>query len=167
MRRSRRGTEVAVGDVDGLKASELIVVGSVALINVGKAGAFIIKDKQEKYLQVLADPKRRHEILNRFNRILDFAPRFATLVPKELRAADKIVRLLNEKEATQSYHVMAKSLATDGEDSPLREALTQVIAHDSGSVLCCLPGRLAFHKAEAIEGAWYIFERKQEPAARL
>lgn len=67
----------------------------------------------------------------------------------------------------QICHVMAKSLATDGEDSPLREALTQVIAHDSGSVLCCLPGRLAFHKAEAIEGAWYIFERKQEPAARL
>jgi len=115
MRRSRRGTEVAVGDVDGLKASEPIVVGSVALINVGKAGAFIIKDKQEKYLQVLADPKRRHEILNRFNRILDFAPRFATLVPKELRAADKIVRLLNEKEATQSCHVMADSLDIDGQ----------------------------------------------------
>lgn len=128
--------------------------------------AFIVKDKQERYLQFLANPKRRREILDRFNHVLDFDPKFATLVPKEVRTADKLTQLLRKRGAAETCHVMADSLALDGEDLPLREALVQVIAHDFGSVLCCLPDRLAFHKAEALEQAWYIFERKQDPPAR-
>jgi len=128
--------------------------------------AFIVKDKQERYLQFLASPKRRREILDRFNHVLDFDPKFATLVPKELRTADKLIQLLGQRGAAETCHVMADTLDIDGEDSPLREALAEVIAHDFGSVLCCLPGRLAFHKAEAIEQAWYIFERKQYSPAR-
>jgi hypothetical protein len=128
--------------------------------------AFIVKDRQERYLQFLASPKRRREILDRFNHVLDFDPKFAALVPKEFRAADKLTQLLRKRGATEHCHVMAASLAIDGRDLPLQEALSEVIAHDFGSVLCCLPGRLAFHKAEAIEQAWYIFERKDESVAR-
>ena len=121
--------------------------------------AFIVKDKQERYLQILGSPKRRREMLDRFNHNLDFDPKYAALVPKELRVADKLAHLLQARGAGETCHVIADSLDADGLDLPLREALTEVIAHDFGSVLCCLPGRLAFHKAEAIEQAWYIFER--------
>ena len=124
--------------------------------------AFIIKDKQERYSQFLASPKRRREILDRFNHVLDFDPKYAALVPKELRTAEKLTQLLRKRGAAETCHVMADSLAIDGADLPLPEALDQVIAHDFGSVLCCSPGRLAFHKAEAIEQAWYIFERNQD-----
>ena len=126
--------------------------------------AFIVKDKQERYLQFLASPKRRREILDRFNHVLDFDPKFAALVPKELRTADKLAQLLRRHGAPETCHVMADSLDIDGEDVPLRDALAEVIAHDFGSVLCCLPGSLAFHKAEIIEQAWYIFERMKKPA---
>ena len=129
--------------------------------------AFIVKDKQERYLQFLASPKRRREILDRFNHVLDFDPKFADLVPKEFRTADTLTQLLRKHGASETCHVMADSLGVDGADLPLREAVAKVIAHDFGSVLCCLRGRLAFHKAEAIEKAWYIFERRQEPAAKL
>lgn len=117
-------------------------------------------------MQFLASPKRRREILNRFNHALEFDPKFATPVPKELCTAERLMQLLRQRGAAETCHVMADSLDIDGEDLPLREALAQLIAHDFGSVLCCLPGRLAFHKAEAIEQAWYIFERKQDSSAR-
>ena len=121
--------------------------------------AFIVKDKQERYLQLLAYPKRRRELLDRFNHNLDFDPKYAAVVPKELRTADKMAHLLRTHGAGETCHVVADSLDADGHDLPLRDALAEVIAHDFGSVLCCLPSRLAFYKAEAIEQAWYVFER--------
>ena len=121
--------------------------------------AFIVKEKQERYLQLLNSPKRRREILDRFNHNLDFDPKYAAIVPKELRTLDKMAHLLRAHGAGEMCHVIADALDADGQDLPLREALAEVIAHDFGSVLCCIPGRLAFHKAEAIEQAWYIFER--------
>ena len=124
--------------------------------------AFIVKGKQERYLTLLAGRKRR-EILDRFNHVLDFEPKFAAVIPREMRTVEKVTRLLRERGAAQTCHVMVDSLDIDGEDLPLEDALAQVIAHDFGSVLCCLPGRLAFHKAEAIEQSWYVFERPQQP----
>ena len=121
--------------------------------------AFIVKDKQERYLQLLASPKRRREIVDRFNHNLDFEPKYAVLVPKELRTADKLAHLLRTRGAGETCHIIADSLESDGQDLPLRAALAEVIAHDFGSVLCCFPGRLAFHKAEVVEQAWYLFER--------
>ena len=121
--------------------------------------AFIVKDKQDRYLQILGSPKRRREILDRFNHNLDFDPKYVALVPKELRTADKLTHLLRARGAGEICHVIADSLDADGQDLPLHDALAEVIAHDFGSVLCCRPGRLAFHKAEAIDQAWYVFER--------
>lgn len=121
--------------------------------------AFIVKDKQERYLQLLAGPRRRRNILDRFNHFLDFDPRYASLVPKELRTVDKMAQLLTAHGAGKICHVITDSLDCDGQDLPLRDALAEVIAHDFGSVLCGLPGRLAFHKAEAVEQAWYVFAR--------
>ena len=121
--------------------------------------AFIVKDKQERYLQLLASPKRRREILDRFNHNLDFDPKQAALVPKELRTTEKLAHLLKARGTGATCHIIADSLDADGQDLPLREALAEVLAHDFGSVLCCLSGRLAFYKAESIEQAWYVFER--------
>ena len=121
--------------------------------------AFIMKDKQERYLQFLASPKRRREILDRFNHNLDFETKYAALVPKEMRTAERVAYLLRRQGAGETCHVIADSLDCDGQDLLLRDAIAEVIAHDFGSVLCCLSGQLAFHKAEVIEDAWYVFER--------
>ncbi len=121
--------------------------------------AFIVKDKQERYLQLLASPKRRREILDRFNHNLDFDPKYASVVPKELWTVDQLAHLLKARGAGETCHVIADSLDCDDQDLPLRDALAEVIAHDFGSVLCCVPGQLALYKAEAIEQAWYLFER--------
>ena len=123
-------------------------------------GAFIIKDKRERYLQMLANPKRRRDILDRFNHLLDFDPSFAALVPKEMRTSERVVQLLRQRGAPEMCHVVVDSLDIDSEDLPLKEALESIIAHDFGSVVCCLPGRLAFHKPEAVEQTWYILEKK-------
>ena len=56
--------------------------------------AFIVQDKQERYLRLLASPKRRRDILDRFNHNLDFKPEYAELIPQELRTADKVAGLL-------------------------------------------------------------------------
>ena len=120
---------------------------------------FAAKEKQERYLHLLAGPKRRRDILDRLNHTLDFDPRYAALIPQELRTAAEMTRQLRERGAGAICHVIADTLDADGRDSPLPDALTEVITHDFGSVLCCLPGRLAFYQPEAIEQAWYILER--------
>ena len=121
--------------------------------------AFIVKDKQERYLQLLGSPKRRRDILDRFNHHLDFDSKYAKRIPEEFHTIDKVAHLLRVRGAGRTCHVIADTLDADGQELPLREALAVVITHDFGSVVCCIPGRLAFHKAEAIEQAWYVFER--------
>ncbi len=121
--------------------------------------AFIVKDKQERYLHLLASPKRRREILDRLNHNLDFDPKYAVLVPYEFRATAKTAQLLRTRGAGATCRVIADTLDADRLDLPLQEALARIIAHDFGSVLCCLPGQIAFYKPEAVEQAWYIFER--------
>jgi hypothetical protein len=121
--------------------------------------AFIVREKRSRYLQFLASSKRRREILDRLNHTLDYDPALATRLPSEHQSADAVERLLKQKGAGATCHLIADSHNVDGQDLPLKEALTQAVTHDFGLIVCCVPGRLAFYKAEDI-GHWYIFERK-------
>ena len=41
--------------------------------------AFVVPEKRARYLEFLAKPKRRRELLDRLNHFFDFVPQFATV----------------------------------------------------------------------------------------
>jgi hypothetical protein len=111
--------------------------------------AFLKREKWARYLQLLANRKRRGEILVRLNHKLDYLPAFAVEVPDDQDFPAALERLLRAQGAPDTCHVLVNGLRIDGCDVPLREALDTACMHMYGSVLSCLPGHLAYYRPEA------------------
>ena len=101
--------------------------------------AFIVPAKRARYAQFLANPKRRQEVLERFNHELAYLPALATEVPGGQDFPEALEALLRSKGADPLCHVMVAGLKIDGRELPLREALRAVFMHRFGSVLSCIP----------------------------
>jgi hypothetical protein len=120
--------------------------------------AFIVPDKQERYLSFLSSPKRRREILGRFDHQLDYDAAFATPIPVGEQSAPDIAKLLTKRGAPAMCHLISSDSALDGRDLPLSDALDQVVGSDFGTIISCIPGRLAYYEAEDA-GERYILSR--------
>jgi hypothetical protein len=124
----------------------------------GFVRAFIVPDKQERYLALLSSRKRRHGFLDRLNHNTDYDAQFASHVPSSEQSASAIERLLRLRGAPDICHTISSHAGWDDRDLPLREALDLIVGFGMGSVLSCIPGRLAYYEAEDL-GARYIFSR--------
>ncbi len=113
------------------------------------AKAFLPSEKRARFIQLLAQPKRRREMLAQLDRHLPYLAAFATVLPGEQDFPDQLERLLSSKGAGLICHVIAEGLKADGRELPLREALLQVCMQRSGAILSCLPGRLAYYRPES------------------
>ena len=120
--------------------------------------AFILPDKQARYLAKLSSRKHRGGFLDRLNHHLDFDPAFATQVPAADQWAQKIEATLRSRGAPDTCHVISTNTEWDNLDMPLRDALNLVCGSSIGTVVCCVPGRLAYYEAEDLRRR-YIFKR--------
>jgi hypothetical protein len=122
--------------------------------------AFIRSEKRARFLQTLADPKKRKEGLERMSHALPYMPDFALSVPGDQDFPDELEKLLRAKGAGPTCHVIADGLKADGRLLPLREALNLICLHEYGAILSCIPGRLAYYKPES-PNPGIILERPQ------
>lgn len=120
--------------------------------------AFIIADKQERYVELLASPKRRHGFLDRLNHHLDYDPAFATSIPPAQQTASGIERLLRQRGATDMCHTISCHEAWDARELRLRDALDLIVGFSMGTILCCIPGKLAYYEGED-RSSRYILSR--------
>jgi hypothetical protein len=123
------------------------------------AKAFLASEKRARFIQYLADPKRRKEMLDRLNHDLPYMPGFATGIPSHQDYPDELEKLLKAKGAGPTCHVIADGLKADGRELPLREALNLICMHERGAILSCLSGRLAYYKPES-PGQGILLERQ-------
>jgi hypothetical protein len=110
--------------------------------------AFIAPEKQGRYLTLLSSPKRRREILSRLDHQLDYERALAARISAEDQTSARIAQLLTAHKAPSTCHAISGDSALDGRDWPLREALETVVGSGVGTVLSCIPGRLAYYEAE-------------------
>jgi len=122
------------------------------------AKAFLPSERRARFVQLLAQPKRRQEVLGSLDHDLRYLPAFASEVAGRQDFPDELVKLLLAKGAGAKGLLIGRGLQADGRELPLREALVQICLQGSGAILSCLPGRLAYYKPEA-PGAGVILER--------
>jgi hypothetical protein len=125
----------------GLKKMSNQVDHEVAFINT-----FVARDHRERYLMKLKKPEHRRKFLDVLNHSLLYIDALATPMPR-LGKTD-VETLLRERGAGDLCHIISAVPELDGLELPLREALDRVHRVFPGSVICCLPGRLAYYKAE-------------------
>ena len=118
--------------------------------------AFVVSERRERYLFLARTPKRRTELTNRLAHWRDFDTRRAATLPSEAQVSPTAVaHFLQAHGAPRECYVLSESHEIDGRLMPLAEALAALVGRGMGTVLSCIPGRLAYYESE--EGDRYVF----------
>lgn len=113
------------------------------------AKAFLLSAKRARFIQFLANPRRRQEALDRLGHGLPLLPALVREVPGNQDFPAELEKLLRGKGAGDTCHVIACGLKADGKVLPLRAALDLVCMSEFGAILSCVPGRLAYYKPDS------------------
>jgi hypothetical protein len=130
----------------------------------GVIRAFVQSDKQERFSWLSSESKEAQEVYRiplTLSHFRWFDQRFAAslqwkvdqdpkLTPweKHVSGIENIVRLLKSKGAGLTCWAMSEDSEIDGRELDLREALEHVSGRQIGTILSCVPGRLAYFEGE-------------------
>ncbi len=118
--------------------------------------SFIKPARRARWLDSLATAKRRVRILDRLNHCQDIDERYATLLVSNAMVVD----LLKARGAPALCYVLSSGpVKLDGQELPLAEAVEQITAAGWGTIIGCLPGKLAYYYDECGERRM-LLERK-------
>ena len=120
--------------------------------------AFVIPEKRTRYLEFLPNPKRRSEILNRWNHFFDFIPERATQISRA--SAPELAQALRRRGAGRVGYLIGDS-SSDGRELPLEEAIENALDSGWGAIVSCIPGRLALYLQEFPQGDVFILDAQE------
>jgi hypothetical protein len=114
--------------------------------------SFIQKERRERCYFLLSDPSRRREFTSKLAHFNWLDERFATSVPGRMaHTSMELVSLLKQHGAGPIVWVISEDRAIDGCALPLQEAMDSIWGRFMGSVLSCVPGKLAFYRGEEMK----------------
>ncbi len=122
--------------------------------------AFVVKDRRKRWLESLDHDRLRAKVCNQLAHNAPLDMRFATHIPPCDQWADSVFELLRARGAPETCVLISESSELDGRTMPLIEALRRVIGYGMGTIVCCVPGRLAYFEAEDC-GERYLLERTE------
>jgi hypothetical protein len=127
----------------------------------GAIRSFVQRNKQERFLGFLANPKNRKKFTGSLAHFHWFDPKFGTPIPwkidqdpkltpweKHVQGIDNIYRLLKSKGAGMACWAISEDSEIDGRELDLREAREHVNGRQIGTILSCVPGKLAYFEGE-------------------
>lgn len=119
--------------------------------------AFVVKQKKDRYIEQLSSAKKRKQFVANLAHFSDFDPRFVVKIPPSSRNPAEIEALLRKRGAPDTCRAISEISAMDNNHISLIDALKRVVGYQMGTILCCIPGRLAYFENEDDR---FILERK-------
>jgi len=125
----------------------------------GAIRAFILRNKQERFLGFVSNPKSRKKLTASLAHFRWFDQRYATpifwkvdpnlkLWERHVQGIENIYRMLKSKGAGATCWVISEDSDIDGRELELRAALEHVNGRGMGTILSCIPGKLAYFEGE-------------------
>ena len=110
------------------------------LIEESTIRAFVVAGQRERLLTLLASTRRRREATNLLNHFRGWDSRYAQMIATSADVAALLVAAGAEKEC----RLVSDDPKLDGQSLPVVEAVEAAEMNSFASVLCCVPGKLAF-----------------------
>jgi hypothetical protein len=110
--------------------------------------AFVKRNKRDRYREILSNPRLRHKFTSQLAHFTDFDPKYRLSIPSNKLFADNIARELQKRHSPSVVFAISENPALDQRELHLAEALRQIVGRGMGTVLSCIPGRLAFVETE-------------------
>jgi len=89
--------------------------------------SFIIPVRRDRYLEMLAKPKRRKDITASLAHFKHLDMRHAVQIPPRQQHTADILQLLRLKGAPETCYALSEDSELDGKEMPLSEALKEVV----------------------------------------
>ena len=121
--------------------------------------AFVVPGKRERVVELLSKAKRRQDVLRGLAHFRDLDPRFQVEISPAAQTASAIEQLLRKRGAPSECYLISEDASLDGRVLLLTEALGAIVARGMGTLLSCIPGRLAYYEGENQRDRW-LLERK-------
>jgi len=121
--------------------------------------AFVVRGRQERFSTFLSTPRNRKKLTKELPHFRWFDERFTTVVPwkvdpslklwdRHLQGITNVYRLLKSKGAGQTCWAISEDSNLDGQELQLESALESVVGSGMGTILSCIPGKLAYFEGE-------------------
>jgi hypothetical protein len=110
--------------------------------------AFVKRSKRDRYREILSNPRLRHKFTNQLAHFKDFDPKYRLSIPRNKLFVNNIALELQKRHSPKIVFAISEDPALDQKELPLVEALKQIVGRGMGTVLSCVPGRLAFVETE-------------------
>jgi hypothetical protein len=114
----------------------------------GLVQAFFLPRRRGRYLELLARPGRRGDVLRGLAHFKHLDPRRIVQIAARFQHARDILTILKEKGAPEICYGISEWGEVDGKSLPLLDALQMVVGAGMGTFLSCVPGKLAFFESE-------------------
>lgn len=117
---------------------------------------FIVRERRERFLALLANPKRRRKVTDSLAHPNPawFDSRYVKPIPPAQSSKEGIARILRAKGAGQTCWAISEDRNLDAKEFELESVLAEVVGSGMGTILSCVPGKLAF--VESDEGRFIL-----------
>ncbi len=106
------------------------------------------RNKRDRYREFVSDPRLRHKFISRLAHFAHFDPKYRLSIPSNSLFVDNIAFELQKRQSPNIVFAISEDPALDQKELPLLEALQQIVGRGMGTILSCIPGRLAFVETE-------------------
>ncbi|MES2221781.1 MAG: hypothetical protein V4587_12545, partial [Acidobacteriota bacterium] len=110
--------------------------------------AFVKRNKRDRYRDLVSDSRLRHQFTGRLAHFQNFDPQYRLPIPSNKLFVDSITRELERRHSPRIVFAISENPTLDEKEVSLVEALQQVVGRGMGTILSCIPGRLAFVETE-------------------
>jgi hypothetical protein len=118
--------------------------------------AFIRLNRQERCLRFVSNPNRRAKFTAEPAHFRDLDVKYSLHIPPNQQNPASVVKLLASMGAGSKCRVITENLDLDGREMDLDAALKETIGYGMGTIISCIPGRLAYFEDEDVR---YILQR--------
>jgi hypothetical protein len=116
--------------------------------NEALIASFVKRNKRERYREILSNSRLRQKFTRGLAHFADFDPRYRLPIPSNKLSEEIILRELQKRHSPRIVFAISEDPRLDQKELPLVDALEKIVGRGMGTVLSCIPGRLAFVETE-------------------
>lgn len=124
---------------------------------------FLREDRRSRWTELFPRPKGRKKLLKTLWNGEDFDRNLMIQVDPSERTVQRLSLRLRNLGASTLSHIISARPGLDGKDLDLISALEMVLNLAPGTIVCCVPGELAYYENDDKNGNYIILRRKNSP----
>lgn len=114
----------------------------------GALSLFVLAAKRRRVAELLGSPKRRSKMLAELPHFRHWDPAAVVHLPAAQQTGPHVLAALQRLGAPAEAYVMSSHHSLDGRSCSLADAVRDVVSSSTGTVISCIPGRLAYFEGE-------------------